>query len=192
MGSPTQDETAARGAARQHTNPIWEKEHHEMKKSILFTLMGALVLGLSGMAMAASTATQTVTYEVQAINAIAVSGSPATLTVSAATAGSSPTQVSDATTSYGITTNESSRKITAAINTNMPAGITLTIDLVAPTGGTSAGDVSLSTVAADAVTGISTLAESSKMITYKLSATIAAGVVASASKTVTLTITAGV
>ena len=163
-----------------------------MKKSILFTLMGALVLGLSGMAMAASAATQTVTYEVQAINAIAVSGSPATLTVSAATAGSSPTQVSDATTSYGITTNESSRKITAAINTNMPAGITLTIDLVAPTGGTSAGDVSLSTVAADAVTGISTLAESSKMITYKLSATIAAGVVASASKTVTLTITAGV
>jgi hypothetical protein len=163
-----------------------------MKKSILFTLMGALVLGLSGMAMAASTATQTVTYEVQAINAIAVSGSPATLTVSAATAGSSPTQVSDATTSYGITTNESSRKITAAINTNMPAGITLTIDLVAPTGGTSAGDVSLSTVAADAVTGISTLAESSKMIAYKLSATIAAGVVASASKTVTLTITAGV
>jgi hypothetical protein len=163
-----------------------------MKKSILFTLMGALVLGLSGMAMAASTATQTVTYEVQAINAIAVSGSPATLTVSAATAGSSPTQVSDATTSYGITTNESSRKITAAINTNMPAGITLTIDLVAPTGGTSAGDVSLSTVAADAVTGISTLAESSKMIAYKLSATIATGVVASASKTVTLTITAGV
>jgi len=74
----------------------------------------------------------------------------------------------------------------------MPAGITLTIDLVAPTGGTSAGDVSLSTVAADAVTGISTLAESSKMIAYKLSATIAAGVVASASKTVTLTITAGV
>jgi len=70
-----------------------------MKKSILFALMGALVLGLSGMAMAASAATQTVTYEVQAINAIAVSGSPATLTVSAATAGSSPTQVSDATTS---------------------------------------------------------------------------------------------
>ena len=73
----------------------------------------------------------------------------------------------------------------------MPSGVTLSASLAAPTGATSVGPVALTGTAQDLVTGIATLNESGKVITYNLSATSAAGVVASASKTVTLTITAG-
>jgi hypothetical protein len=160
------------------------------KISIIVLVAGSLFL-LSGIAMSATSATQTVTYQVTAINAITVSGNPAALTVNAATAGSPPTSVSDATTTYAITTNETGKKITGAINTDMDAGLTLTVNLVAPTGGSSAGATGLSSVAADLVTGITTLNESGKTITYNLSATSAAGVVGSASLTVTLTIVNG-
>jgi len=160
------------------------------KIPIIFLVVGSLIL-MSGIAMAASSTTQTVTYAVSAINEISVSGDPAALTVSTATAGSAPNSVSDATTTYAITTNETGKKITGAINTDMPAGVTLTVNLAAPTGGTSAGVTSLSSVAANLVTGIDTLNESGKTITYSLSATSAAGVVGSATKTVTLTVVDG-
>lgn len=150
-----------------------------------------LVLGVSGLAMAGETANQTVTYEVAAINELSVSGSPGAIIVNAATAGSQPDEASDASTTYAITTNET-RKITGVIDTAMPSGVTLKVALAAPTGGTSSGDVTLSDTAADLVTGISTLAESGNVITYKLSALTTAGVVASAVKTVTLTIAAAI
>ena len=51
--------------------------------------------------------------------------------------------------------------------------------------------MTLSTTVEDLVTGISAVAESGLTITYTLSATIAAGVVAQAQKTVTLTLTDG-
>lgn len=157
------------------------------------TLAAALLLiGLTASAVVgASSATQTVTYEVQAINEIAVSGNPAALVVSTATAGSEPDVVSDSTTTYAITTNGINKKITGAINTAMPANTTLEISLDAPTGATSAGYVALTAVAADLVTGISTLAESGKTIAYTFTAGVDAGVVASANKTVTLTIVDG-
>ncbi|MHB0911939.1 MAG: hypothetical protein ACYC2Y_00655 [Armatimonadota bacterium] len=157
--------------------------------STVLTLVALLALVVP--VMAGSSANQTVTYEVAAINEISVSGSPGAMTVSAATAGSEPNTVTDSSTTYAITTNQSARKITAVLNTAMPAGVTLEANLTAPTGGTSAGDVTLSNVAADVVTGIATLAESGKTITYKLSAVVTAGVVGSASKTVTLTVAAG-
>ena len=153
------------------------------------TILAAGILSLN--TFAGPTATQTVTYEVTAINELAVSAATASLTVNAATSGSAPTAVTDATTSYSITTNETNRKITGAIDSNMPSGVTLSVTLAAPTGATSAGKQALSTSAADLVTSIATINETGKTITYELAATAAAGVVASASKTVTLTITAG-
>lgn len=143
-------------------------------------------------AWAANSATQTATFEVTAINEITVSGNPNTLTISSATAGSAPDTVSDSNTTYAVTTNGSNKKITAAIDTAMPSGVTLTVNMIAPTGATSVGAVTLATTAADAVTGISTLNQSGLMITYELSATAAAGVVASTSRTVTFTVTDGV
>jgi hypothetical protein len=142
---------------------------------------------LSSMALAANSDTITVNYEVQAINELAITDAAVTLTVSAATAGSQPNAVT-ASTTYDITTNET-KKITAVLDTAMPANTTLTLNAAAPTGGTSAGAVTLTNVAADVVTGISEVAEAGKSLTFGLSATVSAGVVAAASKTCTLTVT---
>jgi len=160
---------------------------------LMNTLAASVALVLtSATVWAGSTATQTVTYEVTAINEISVSGSPAALTVNTATAGSAPTDATDASTTWAVTTNQNGAKITAAIDTAMPTDTTLKVNLAAPTGATSLGAVTLGTTAVDAVTGISQLNESSKTVTYTLSALPTAGVIASASKTVTFTITGGV
>ena len=148
----------------------------------------ALVAGAAG-AASAQTSTQVVTFQVTAINQIAFVGSPSLL-VNTATAGSNPTSASDASASWGVTTNQSNAKVTASINTNMPAGLTLSVALGAPAGTTSIGN-SLSTVAVDLVTGITKLAQAGLGVTYTLDATPAAGVVASTTRTVTYTITGG-
>lgn len=163
----------------------------KMKRLVVLPLVVALVTGWAGLASAASSTQQTVTFEVQAINEISVSGNPGTLTVSTATAGQQPDAVSDNSTTYAITTNESNKKITVAIDTAMPSAVTLQIQLAAPSGATSAGNVTLSTTAADAVTGITQVAQSGLTITYTLTATVAAGVVGQTTRTVTLTIVAG-
>jgi hypothetical protein len=138
----------------------------------------------------AQTATQTVTFEVKAINQIAFVGSPS-LTITTAVAGSAPTSVTDATATWAITTNQSTVKITASIPA-MPAGLTLSANLTAPTlNGSSAGMVALGAAATDMVTGIAKLAQGGLGITYKLDATAAAGVVAPATRVVTYTITGG-
>ena len=160
-----------------------------MKKLIAFGMV-ALLVGMCGSAFAADNTSQSVTYQVSAINEISVSGNPSALIVNTATPGSQPTAATDNSTTYAITTNISSKKITGALNSAMPSNTTLKVTLVAPTGG-SASQVTLTASAQDLVTGISTLAESGKSITYEFSATASAGVVASASKTVTLTVADG-
>jgi hypothetical protein len=137
----------------------------------------------------AQTATQTVSYEVAAVDQISVSGSPS-LVVNTATAGSALTSAT-ASGAYAVTTNGTNRKITASLDSNMPSGVTLTVSLGAPSNAVSAGTVTLSTTAQDVVTGISTVNESGLSIGYGLSATVAAGVVPAGNKTVTYTITAG-
>ena len=155
-------------------------------KSILATL--ALV-ALSATAASAQTANQTVTFQVDAINQIAFTGSPS-LVINTATAGSGPANAT-ATASWAVTTNQSGAKITGSLNSNMPAGLTLSVDLAAPAGASSAGAQELSTVAVDLVTSITQLAQGALSVGYTLSATPAAGVVASTTRTVTYTITGG-
>ena len=155
-----------------------------------FVLLAALVVAAP--AAQAQTATQTVTYAVNAINQIAFTGAPS-LTITTATAGSAPTSVTDATASWAVTTNQTGAKISASIATAMPAGLTLNSSLVAPAGATAAvGFTALGTVAADLVTGVTKLAQGSLGVSYRLDATAAAGVVASATKVVTYTISGGV
>lgn len=151
------------------------------------TAAAVLVLASAGVA-AAQTAQQTVSVEVQAINVIAVSGDPAPLVVSGGTPGVDPDPATDGTTTYDITTNETNKTIQVVSDTDLPAGITLTVELAQPTGATSAGPVTLSTTAQNAVTGISTLAETGLGITYTLSATAAAGPLPAQDVIVTLTI----
>jgi hypothetical protein len=118
---------------------------------------------------------------------VSVSGSPAAMKVTMAVAGSAPAAVSDALTTYSSASNPAPGhfSITASINSPMPAGVTLTITLAASQG-SSAGAVTLSTVAQNVVTGI-TKKMNSQTITYNLSATAAAGVVPLQTRQVTLT-----
>lgn len=155
-----------------------------MSKRILATL--AL---LAASTATAQTSTQTVNFQVDAINQIAFSGSPS-LVINTATAGNDPTAAT-ANATWAVTTNQTGAKITASIGSNMPSGLTLAVNLTAPAGGTSAGSQSLSTTAVDVVTGITQLAQSAIALQYSLSATPAAGVVSSTSRTVTYTITGG-
>lgn len=121
---------------------------------------------------------------------LSTSGSPATMKVSAAIPGAGLTPVSDASTKYTvIELGGGHHEITAQINSPMPAGVTLTVELAAPSGATSTGPVVLGVAAHAAVTNISTTI-SSNAITYNLSATPAAGVVAAQTRTVTFTIVA--
>ena len=138
----------------------------------------------------AQTANQTVTFAVNAINQIAFVGAPS-LTITTATAGSAPTSVTDASATWAVTTNQTGAKITASIPTIMPAGLTLSSSLAAPAGATSAGFLALGTVAVDLVTVITKIAQNAMVVTYKLDATAAAGVVASSTRVVTYTITGG-
>ena len=156
----------------------------------------ALSFAAAALAFAAATGeasaqTQTVSFSVDAVNQMSVSGNPGALAINAATAGSGLNSVSDASTTWAITTNQTGTKVTAAIDQAMPAGVTLQVNLAAPTGASSAGNVALGTTAADVVTGITKLNESGKAITYTLSATTAAGVVESTTRTVTYTVIAG-
>lgn len=157
-----------------------------MKVRILANL---ILLAGAANAASAQTANQVVTFQVDAINQIAFSGSPS-LVVNSATAGSNPT-ASTSAASWAVTTNQTGAKITGSIGSNMPAGLTLSVNLAAPAGGSSAGSQSLSTVAVDLVTTITMLAQGALGVTYTLDATPAAGVVASTTRTVTYTITGG-
>ena len=161
-----------------------------MRKSHFIIAAGILAFGSAE--ASAQTATSSVTYEVQAINEMSLSGDPAALVINSATAGSAPDDAVNSATTWAITTNEVSKKVTGAIDTDMPAGVTLSVSLIAPAGGTSAGAKALSAVATDLVTGLGTVQESGMGVTYTLSATTDAGVVASASRTLTYTITDGI
>ena len=138
----------------------------------------------------AQVATQVVRFEVNAVNQIGVSGSPAAMAIHTATAGSAPTSVTANGTSYAITTNEANKKITASVDQPLPSGVTLEISLGAPAGASSASYVQLGTMSADVVTGISHLSASALPITYRLSATPAVQMSAQA-RTVTFTIVSG-
>lgn len=160
-----------------------------MHKLKAFAVALVLLAGFSNAAMAQlATDNHTVTVEVAAISELAITGN-ATLTINSATAGSDPDDATDSSASYAVTTNESGVKITAATNVNMASGVTLSVNAAAPTGATAVGATSLSTTAADVVTGLGTVSESGMSLGYTLSATAAAGQVASTAVTVTYTVT---
>lgn len=137
----------------------------------------------------AQAATQVVHFQVNAVNQIAVSGSP-TLAINSAVAGSGLTSVTSTGSSYAITTNEANQKITASIDQPMPAGVTLEVQMGAPGGALSAGTVQLGTAGADVVTGIAATASSALPITYRLNAGTQVQLGPTA-RTVTFTIVSG-
>ena len=161
-----------------------------MKKSAFVTI-GALVAFAAVNTASAQTATQTVTFQVTAINQIAVTGAPS-LVINAAAAGTAPTSATSSVGSWSVTTNQSGASITASIASAMPTGVTLSANLTAPAGATSTGLTALGTVAVNVVTGITKLNSAALGLAYQLDATAAAGVVSSSTRVVTYTITGGV
>ena len=168
--------------------PITWRSSVKVSRSVLVS--GLLVLAAAASA-AAQTAPQTVTFQVDAVNQIAVTGSP-TMAIAAAVPGNPPTSVTSSGNTWSVTTNQSTAKITASLGSAMPAGLTLSANLGAPAGATSAGLIALSTSAVDIVTGITKLNSAGLTLSYQLDATTAAGVITSTTRVVTYTITGGV
>jgi hypothetical protein len=129
----------------------------------------------------------------QAANTITVSGSPAAMTITtAAAAGFGPTSVSNVLTTYTAKAKKATapQKVTAQLDAVMPPGVTLTIDMVPTTGGVDFGVITLDATARDVIGNMTNTTNETHGITYTLSATVAAGVITSQSRTVTLTLTA--
>lgn len=145
---------------------------------LTFVLFSAF-LGLH----AASTANVTVTFIVQSVRDIVFSGNPGTFTVSPGGAAAT-----DTSTTYSAVTNESNQRIFASLNTNMPTGLTLQVNLQAPSGATSAGAQTLTTTSANLVTGISNVNQTGLTVAYSLTASVAASTAPSATRILTYTI----
>jgi hypothetical protein len=161
-----------------------------MRLMRLFCAVGLLLAGICRSAHA-QPATQVVTYRVLPINVISFTGTPS-LTITTAVAGAAPTTVTLSTPRWNVTTNQTGAKITASIPTNVPTGVTLSVNLATPGGGAvSTGYKALSTVSVDLVTGITKRNITNRVVNYRLAATAAAGVIPSATRVVTYTITGG-
>ena len=151
----------------------------------------ALALMTLAVAGTAGAQTQTINFSVAAINQIALSGNTVTLNVTTAVAGGNPTQATDATSTWAVTTNQSGAKVSASLNADMPSGLTLQVALGAPSGAATTGAQTLSSASVDLVTGVSQVAASGLSMNYTLDAALTAGVVAPGTRTVTYTITGG-
>jgi hypothetical protein len=118
------------------------------------------------------------------------SGNPGLLRISNAIAGSEPIGVSNSSTTYTVTTPAANRmyKITARLSAPMPLGVTLTGSFAAPPSATSLGPIALDAIDRDVVLNIPRRTDATPGVTYNLSATVAAGVIPSSTRTVTLTI----
>jgi opacity protein-like surface antigen len=135
-------------------------------------------------------ATQTVTFAVNPINEIAFTGAPS-LTIATAPTGGTPASVTDATSSWAVTTNQTGGKVSASLGSAMPANITLSVRLAAPAGATApAGVTLLTTTPVDLVTGITQTSGTGLAVTYQLTATAAAAPT-SGTRVVTYTLSGG-
>lgn len=151
-------------------------------------LAAVILMALASVALAADNDNHQVTVTVNDINELAVSGGDITLTISAATAGQNPNQATNNTTGLDWTVNTTNKKITVATNQATFAH-TLFVQAASVSGGTSAGEVTVSDTAQDLVTGIATTLGSCTL-NYRATVTAAQGT-QSVAHTITYTITAG-
>lgn len=166
-----------------------------MKRSlVILTVLALGFLFLQNVYAQITTASenQTVTFQVKEVTKLLVSGNPGALIIDNGVAGNTAlNSVSDLSTTYSMTHNGNStvpaKKITAVLNADMPPHTALLITL-ASTDGTSVVEQPLSATGHDVVTDIPRGADADQIITYKLTADATAGVLASDTRTVTLTV----
>ena len=173
-------------------------------KTLKALLVGVVsALGIAGFVFGVSTANQTVTMQVNAICLVAVTGNPSTLSVSAPAAGGQTPVSGSSTATYAQYTSTvasgTNRKITAAWGGSdaAPAGCALKLTAT-PSGGTnqgtSAGQITMSSTAQDAVTTIGscvtgTGGSNGAQLSYSLEVSDATALVAGESKSATITLT---
>jgi hypothetical protein len=167
------------------------KEQAERRESAVLKRLAILGLTVAALIFALAIPTlaadHIVTVTISAINEISVTGAPS-LTVSTATAGQDlDDDVDLVTCDLSWTTNAANKKITVA--TTLAPSVTLKVVAVAPTAGSAAAEVTLSTTAADFITGIGKTFGTSD-ITYTLAASVTDAIVTNETITVTYTITA--
>jgi hypothetical protein len=162
-----------------------------MKRILIFSIL--IGLFLFSYSWAGSTAYQSISYSIQPINEIWVSGNPPTLVISQAVAGEDPEDATDSSTTYTVATNEGGyvdpekpKRITGSINQAMPDHTKLIVNLEAPVNGYSEGDIELGVDSQNLVTGILSPGDG-LTITYKFKATAEAGTL-SGYRTVTFTL----
>ena len=166
-----------------------------INKKVVYILSAAAVCCCLGTGTASAQPTQDtaiVTYEVASITQLSLTGA-ASVKIVAGTAGQGLPSVTDSTgVTYDITNNagEDSKKLIGKINTVMPDNTVLSVNVTAPSGALSEGFVALTDSDQDLVTGIDNVNETGVAISFKLDATVAAGVIASATKTFTMTVIA--
>ena len=121
---------------------------------------------------------------------LTVTGSPGTFVVTTAVAGWEPLPVTNTATSYFVKVKNvaGAQRISAQLDAPMPAGTTLTLTMGASSGATSLGPVALDMSARDIVVNIAKENGSTLPITYVFTPTVAAGVITSVTRTVTLTL----
>ena len=111
------------------------------------------------------------------------------IVVASAVAGAQPTAVVYAAPGYsGVVPFLGQKKIVAQLSSNTPAGVTLAVQITGGSSGTSLGYVNLDIATRDIVIATTPGFYSSVNISYRLSATVTAGVVAATSRTVTFTL----
>jgi hypothetical protein len=135
-----------------------------------------------------ATATQTVTLAINAIYKLNVQGSP-TLSIIDATPGSgNMLSVSDATSTFSITQNRPTARLSVQLSSSLPTGQTLTISV--PSGlGTSTGITSIGDGAAHTVmSSLTQGATNGQTITYTFGATSTADPDPATAYTVTWTL----
>jgi len=147
------------------------KHSTDIRRLALRAGIVAAIASASGILHAASSATQDVDITVQNVNEISV-GTTVTVNINTAVAGANPS--GSATSNYSITTNSATaKKITAQLVSALTTGLTLSVNLQAPSTGTSAGVTPLTTAAVDVVTSIDAVAAGSLSISYAATATVA-------------------
>jgi len=169
-----------------------------MRKILIGALVVLFALGVNGVVFAGSNDTQAITFTISSINEIDITGAP-TFTVDASmlgfTVGQQLPWLTDSSTSFAFTTNDSGKKITGQLawTGGTPSNVALTIELGDPdaggSGATPASETALTDLAAhDLLTAIAQQFASGVQITYKFRALVTAAQVTNKGGTVTLTI----
>ena len=132
----------------------------------------------------------TINY-ILAIDSLNLIGNPSSLTIDSAIPGEDFQPAEDNSTIYEVTVDgPSQKKITGKLTDKaVPNNTTLEVNLAAPTNASSQGFVSLNTTSKDLVTSIAAGTYDNLSITYKFSATVAAGIITSQIRTLECTLT---